>query len=487
MRILVGGIKHETNLFSNILTSMREFRERELLLGDEIPAELAGTSTEIGGFLQVAKELDIEPVFTVMAAANPAGAVVRSAYDELCSHILDGLRREKVDGVYLALHGAMCVDGVGDGEGTLLKMVRNIVGPDMPVVATLDLHTLLTDAMIDNADALVIYKTYPHIDAAERAMDATRLLARIVKGEIHPVVASRKLALAPPPTKMYTNREPMVSVGRRMVEMEQSGQALSASFNHTFPWADVPYLGAGSLVYTDGNPALAQQLAGELADYVWQRREMLWHTPTTISDAVERALQHNGAPVVIADVSDNPGGGTASDGVEVLRELIRRKVSPAAFGTVWDPGAVEMCWNAGVEAEIDLRIGGKVDRFHGLPLDVRGTVERLSDGEFTYKGPMSRGAPGSMGRAAVLRVGDIKIILNSSRTQPFDPEIFRCVGIEPTEQRIVVVKSMVHFRAAFEPLASLIIEADGPGISSLDYASFPYRNAPRPMYGIDRY
>ena len=190
---------------------------------------------------------------------------------------------------------------------------------------------------------------------------------------------------------------------------------------------------------------------------------------------------------MISDGADNPGGGTAADGVELLRELLRRRVSPAAVGTIWDPGAVELCWNAGEGEEVELRLGGKVDRFHGDPIDVRGAVERLGDGRFTYKGPMSRGARGNMGRCAVLRVDGVRVVVNELRVQNYDPEIFRCVGIEPTEQKVVAVKSVVHFRAAYEPLASLVVEADGPGISSLDLSRFPYENVPRPLFGLDRW
>lgn len=487
MRVLVGGISHESNTFSNVLTGMRQFEASRLAYGDDIPKMYSGTNTSVGGFLRAASELGIEPVFTVVAGANPSGPVLRSTYEAFKQRILDGLRKQRVHGVYLALHGAMTVTEIGDGEGDLLRAVREIVGPAVPIVATLDLHSMLTDEMLENADALVFFKTYPHVDMADRAVEAAHLLARSVRGEIRPVAGHKRLPLMPPPTKMRTAIEPMVSVGRRMVEMEQTGQVLSASFNHTFPYSDFPYVGAGGLVYTDNDPGRAQELAEELADYVWERRAMLWHEPTSIADAVERALRHDGAPVVISDGADNPGGGSAADGVEILRELIRREVAPAAFGTVWDPGAVELCWNAGVGTEIELRIGGKIDRFHGDPLDVRGTIERLHDGQFTYRGPMSRGAPGNMGRTVVLRVGGIRVMLNEYRVQNYDPEIFRCVGIEPTEQKIVVVKSVVHFRAAYEPIASLVVEADGPGLVSLDLNRFPFKNVPRPIFGLDRF
>ena len=486
MRVLVGGITHESNTFSNMLTGERQFADG-VTEGEAIVQTYFGTKTSVGGFLEAAGELGIEPVFTLVAGAEPSGPVLRSTYEGFKARILAGVRRHQVDGIYLNLHGAMVVTEIGDGEGDLLKAVREIVGPDLPIAVSLDLHALLTDDMLQNANIIVFYKTYPHVDMAERAIDATRLLARTIEGEIRPVYGHRRLPLLPPVTRMRTAIEPMVSVGRRMVDLEQTGQALTASFNHTFPYSDFPYVGSGSLVYTDGEPTKAQDLADELADYVWQRRELLWHEPTPIAEAVDRALRHPGAPVVISDGADNPGGGSASDSVEILRELLRRKASPAAVGTIWDPGAVDLLWNAGVGSEIELRIGGKVDRFHGDPIDVRGTVERLHDGSFTYKGPMGRGSAGNLGRTAVLRVDGVRIVLNSERAQNYDPEIFRCVGIEPTEQKIVVVKSVVHFRAAYEPLASLVVEADGPGLTSLDHSRFPFKNVPRPIFGLDRF
>jgi microcystin degradation protein MlrC len=485
MKVLVGGLSHESNTFSNVYTGMRQFEASRVAYGDDIQKLVAGTNTSLGGFLSVAGRIGIEPIFTVSAGANPSGPVLRSAYESFKERILAGLRRERVDGVYLALHGAMAVTEIGDGEGDLLTAVRDVVGPEVPIVATLDLHSLLTDAMIESADALVLYKTYPHVDMAERAVEAANLLARAIRREIRPVAGHHRLPLLAPLTKMRTDLEPLLSVGKRMREMEASGEALTACFNHSFPFSDFEYVGSGGLVYTDGDRSRAQDLADELAERVWTRREMLRHVPTTITDAVERALRHDGAPVVISDGADNPGGGSACDGVEILRELIRRDVAPAAVGTIWDPGAVELCWNAGMGHDIELRIGGKVDRFHGDPLDVRGGVERLHDGRFAYKGPMGRGTVGNMGRTAVLKVGGVRIVLNEHRIQNYDPEIFRCVGIEPTEQKIVVVKSVVHFRAAYEPIASLVIEADGPGICSLDLSRFPYQRVPRPIYGLD--
>jgi microcystin degradation protein MlrC len=487
MRVLVGGISHESNTFSNLLTGLRQFEASRIAEGDDIPRLYADTNTSVGGFLRAAPALGVEPVFTLVAGANPSGPVLRATYERFKERILDGLKGPRVDGVYLALHGAMVVRDLPDqdGEGDLLRSVREVVGPSVPIVATCDLHSLLTDAMLEHADAIVWFKTYPHVDMADRAVEAARILAGTVSGDLHPVVGHKKLPLAPAVTRMRTGIDPMLSIGRRMVEMEQSGQALSASFNHTFPYADVPYLGAGAVVYADGDAARAQGLAEELSDTLWRQRDLLRHVPTSIPDAVERALAHDGAPVVISDGADNPGGGTASDGVELLRELIRRDVSPAAVGTVWDPGAVELCWNAGVGQEIDLRIGGKVDRLHGDPLDVRGTIEGLHDGTFVYKGPMSQGSRGNMGRAAVLRIGGVRVILNELRVQNFDPEIFRCCGIEPTEQKVVVVKSVVHFRAAYEPIASLVVEADGPGISSLDLSRFHFEKVPRPIFPLD--
>lgn len=487
MKILVGGISHESNTFSNVLTGLRQFEASRVAYGEDVPKLYAGTNTSVGGFLAAAPRLGIEPLFTVVAGANPSGPVLRATYETFKERILDGLRGTRVDGVYLALHGAMVVRGVPelDGEGDLLQSVRDVVGPDVPIVATCDLHSLLTDRMLAHANAIVWFKTYPHVDMADRAVEAARLLAATVRGEVRPFVGHKKLPMAPSVTRMRTSIEPMLSVGKRMVEMERSGAALTASFNHTFPYADVPYLGAGAIVYADRDGARAHELAEELAASVWQQREQLRHQPTSIANAVERALAQDGRPVVISDGADNPGGGTAADGVELLRELLRRGVSPAAVGTIWDPGAVELCWNAGEGEQVELRLGGKVDRFHGDPIDVRGLVERLHDGRFTYKGPMSQGSRGNMGRTAVLRVDGVRVVINELRVQNFDPELFRCVGIEPTEQRVVVVKSVVHFRAAYEPLASLVVEADGPGISSLDLTRFPYENIPRPMFPLD--
>ena len=292
MKVLVGGISHESNTFANAFTGRQEFEASHLAHGDDVPRLFLGTNTEVGGFLASSKANGIEPTCSLVAHAEPSGPVVRATYEEFKERILADLRRTRFDGVYLALHGAMTVQGLGDGEGDLLRAVREVVGPEVPVVATLDLHTLLTDAMLESADALVVYKTYPHVDMADRAAEAARLLARIAAGEVRPVAGCCRLPLLAPPTRMRTDAEPMRSVGQRMVEMETSGLALSASFNHSFPYSDFPYTGAGALVYADGDRTRADELAHELADYVWERRASLRHTPTSVADAVARALAH---------------------------------------------------------------------------------------------------------------------------------------------------------------------------------------------------
>jgi len=492
MRVLVGHFSHETNTFSNVYTGLPQFSaSRKVTVGEEMRQAFAGTNTGVGGYIAAAGELGLELVFTVGASAAPSGLVLKSAYDHFSGQILAGLEGGPFDGVLLALHGAMCAQGAEDldGEGTLIKRLRERVGPDVPIVVTLDLHTLLTDRMLEHADLIIWYKTYPHVDMADRAVEAARLLARLIRREIKPALGVRRLPLLAPITRMRTGRQPMQGIVERMVEIEREPGVLTASFVHGFPYADVPYNCAAAVVYTDGHHALAQRHADELADRLWSQRALLAYRAAPIPDVIDRALREPSGLIVIPDVSDNPGGGGTGDSVEVLRELLRRQVDRAAFGGLWDPGAVGLLHNAGEGTEITLRLGGKVDAFHGQPLDVTGVVERLHDGTFEYKGPMSRGARGTMGPCAVLRIptenGRVRVLVHEYRFQVVDPEMFRCVGIEPTAERIVVLKSSVHFRAAFEPIAAQVIEVDGPGLVPQDVASLPWRHVPRPIFPLD--
>jgi microcystin degradation protein MlrC len=359
------------------------------------------------------------------------------------------------------------------------------VGPDVPIAVTLDFHGNLGRDMIENADLLHGYKTYPHVDMAERGAEAVERLVQVIDRRIKPTAAWRKPPLMPPLGRQGTARGPMRRLYDLAAEMEKDPKVISVSIFAGFPYADIPDAGLGIYVVTDDDKALAERLASRLERVAWEHRREFIHTALPVKDAVAKALAAEGRPIVLADMADNTGGGAAGDGTEILRELLRVGARSATVACIWDAAAVQACAKAGVGARVTLDVGGKVDDRHGAPVRVTGTVRTLSDGRFVHRGPMMTGLPGRLGPTAVLDIDDVKVILISYRWQTLDPEMIRFVGIDPLLEKILVVKSTIHYRAAFEPIAKEIIEVDAPGLSSSNLARFEYRRIRRPIFPLD--
>ena len=486
MRLFLAMFSHETNTFSNVPTDRAQFEARDLRYGGEIVETYRGTGTCLGGMIAAAERLGAALVPSVAAAASPAGRVTRDIYEHVKQRMLADLERAgRLDGVLLDLHGAMVPDGVDDGEGDIIAAVRRAVGPAVPIAVTLDFHSNLGEQMIGGADLLHGYKTYPHVDMAERGTEATERLAQVIGRRIRPTAAWRKPPLLPPLGNQGTARGPMRRLYDLAGEMEKDPKVLSVSVFAGFPLADIPDAGLGIYVVTDDDQPLAERLAGRLARVAWEHRGEFIHSALPVKEAVARALAADGRPIVLADMADNTGGGAAGDGTEILRELLRVGARSAVVACLWDGAAVQQCVKAGVGGRIALEIGGKVDDRHGAPLSVTGTVRTLSDGRFIHRGPMMNGLPGRLGPTAVLDVDDVKVILITYRWQTLDPEMIRFVGLDPLKEKILVVKSTIHYRAAFEPIAKEIIEVDAPGLSSSNLARFDFRRIRRPIFPLD--
>jgi microcystin degradation protein MlrC len=486
VQAFLAMMSHETNTFSTIATDRAQFEARDLRYGGEVVEHFRGTGTCLGGMIEAAARAGLGLVPSVAAAASPAGRVTRDVYDHVKQRMLADLARGGPwHGVLLDLHGAMVPEDLDDGEGDLIAAVRGLVGPRVPIAVTLDFHANLSEAMVRGADLLHGYKTYPHVDMAERGTEATERLLDVVAGRIRPTAAFRKPPLLPPLGSQGTARGPMRRLYDLAAEMERDPRVVSVSIFAGFPHADIPDAGLGVYVVTDGAPELAEALAEELARTAWAHRHEFVHQGRPVREAVAHALAAEGRPIVLANMADNTGGGAAGDGTEVLRELVRVGARSAVVACLWDPAAVEACLRAGVGSRVTLALGGKVDDRHGAPLTVTGTVRTLSDGRFVHKGPMLRGLPGRLGPTAVLGVAGVRVILISLRWQTLDPEMLRFVGIEPTEEKIVVVKSTLHYRAAFEPIAREIVEVDAPGLSSSNLARFAYKRVRRPIFPLD--
>jgi microcystin degradation protein MlrC len=493
MRIATGGIAQETNTFQWQPTTLADFARPgfgTLVRGQAI-LDLEGTATVYGGVVATARALGVDLIPTTYGAVMPGGRVERAAFDALRDEILAGIRAAlPIDGVLLVLHGAMALSDHDDAEGLLLADVRALVGPEAPIVAPLDLHTNLSDEMVQFADALVGYKEYPHTDMPETGARALRLLVDAIRGEARPAMAHARLPLIVPNQAMVTTwQSPLKIAIDRAREIEREPRVLAATVLGGFPFADLPFTGISTIVVTDGDPALARRHADELAGVCWERRADFAIRPTPVATAIAEAMAAPpGSVYVLADVADSGASGTAGDGTVVLQGLLDAGARSAAVAQIMDEEAVATCVAAGVGSEVTLAVGGKHDRLHGPPVRVTGIVRLIHEGSFPLAGPMGAGTIAGRGRTVVLEIGGrggIELQLSELRGHPSDLNHFRAFGIEPTERRILVLKSAAHFRAAFEPIATRVLEVDAPGISSPNLARFDYRRLRRPISPLD--
>jgi len=485
MRIITGTISHETNVLSTIRTDLEQFNRRLLLRGDEVFDHFRGTRTPIGGLMDGCERHGFELIPTVFASATPSGKITDEAFDALLGEILDGIRDAgPIDGVALHLHGAGVSESHDDIEGHVLSEVRRLVG-NRPLVSTFDLHANHTRLMVDSADVLIGYDTYPHIDGYERGLEAIDVMARLLNGSLRPTKAFSQPPMMPALQAQFTGRHPMKALMDRAFEMEDIGGVETITVAAGFPWSDFEDVGLSIIVTTNDDQGLADRCADELSGLVWGLRRDFLVKPTPVREALEKVKAAEEGPIVLADIGDNPGGGAPCDGTVVLKAVLETGLEGGVFAVMADPGAVEQAASAGVGNEVTLDLGGKIDALHGTAFRVTGVVRLLSDGRFINKGPMGTGAETDMGRTAVLRIGGVDVIVTEKRLQPTDLELYRSLGIEPTEKRFIVVKSSVHYRAAHEPIAKEVIELDTPGLTSPRLAGFGFKKIRRPIFPLD--
>ncbi|MGI8689227.1 MAG: M81 family metallopeptidase [Thermomicrobiales bacterium] len=486
MRIAIGGVSHETNTFSNIRTTMDLFQQCE---GQQILDTFRGTQSSLGGFIEIAAREKFDVVPTFFGRATPSGIVAADAIEAMEQRILDGIAAARadggLDGVLLALHGAMVTEVDDDGEGHILHRVRALVGPEMPVVATLDWHCYISETMVRDADVLVTYDTYPHVDNWERAIEAGEILMRILRDGLKPTAARSHPPMLIFGPKTYSEQPPMQTVVRKAHEIERDPRVVTVTVAPGFPYSDIPGAGQYFYVVTANDSALAQRYADELARFMWEMRREFIPDLAMPEEAVRRAMDAAQGPVVLSDQGDNPGGGAPEDGTILLTSLLDAGATNAAVAVIADPDAAAQAIAAGMGAEITLTIGGKRDTLHGAPITVTGIVRNVTDGIYHNKGPMGTGVRMEMGPTAVFDVHGVEILLTTKRVQPTDLEIFRSQGIEPTTKQILMVKSNVHFRAAFTPIAAEIIDVDTPGLTTPHLDQLPYQRLQRPIFPFD--
>ncbi len=482
MRLFSATIATETNTFSPLPTSLAAYQESVFLRPGEHPQD---TPVMCTAPLWVARRRAAAEGFTLIEgscfAASPAGTTNRADYEFMRDEILDQLKAAlPLDGALFGLHGAMVAHGYDDVEGDVLERARAIVGPDCVIGVELDPHCHLTVKRVRLADITILYKEFPHTDVVDRAEDLLTLVLRTIRKQIKPVTSvydCRQIGSYP------TTLPLMRAFVDKTAAMEGNDGVLSVSIAHCFPYADVAELSGRVLVITDGDKAKADRLATEIGQEFVSMRGRTAPDYLSVADGIGAALAFNGSPVVMADPADNAGGGAPTDNTTILRHLIERNVSCAALGPIWDPVAVRLCFDAGVGASLPLRFGGKIGPTSGMPVDATVTVTALKRDCWQSFGPTQ--VP--LGDCAAIRLGGIEVVLITNRTQALGLELFRNLAIEPTERKLVVVKSTNHFMAAFGPIAQKVIYVDADGPLSRDYRQLPYSKVQRPIWPLDEH
>lgn len=491
MRIATGGIIHETSTCVDSPTTMEQFEfDRGVIRGADMFHRFRGTNVCTGGFIDGADRNDFELVPLLRASAFPNGLIVRRDYDALLQELLQRLADAEqeggpVDGVLLDLHGAMVVDGIDDGDGDVIQAFRNVLGPQRPIVVTQDLHGNHTRARVQAADALVGFDTFPHVDMAERGVEAADIIAATVRGEIRPCMAIHQLPLFWSTPCQVTAHPPMDEVLKFVHELESRPGIVCVTIATGFPWADVPEVGSSVTVVADGDDTLAQQTADELGQWIWTRRQRWYAAPMTVSEGLRRGEETGRFPIILADHADNTGGGSPGDSTEVLQTFIDLQLQAALVLYMVDPEVAEQAHQAGIGNTIRVSLGGKSSPVQGNPVVGIAQVVETSDGAFAYDGPMFAGLTGSMGTSAWIRIGGINVVVVTAREQPFDMAFARSLGIDCSKFRYISLKSAAHFRAAFEPIAGSIHNIDAAGIHTHDFSKLPSSKRTRSVFPVE--
>ena len=480
MRIGVASLSHESNTFASFTTAMSDF---DIVRGPEVVERYRSTFHEVGGFIAGAEEYGYEMVPLFGAEATPSGTVQAEAYAALTAELLDRIGAElPLDGLLLALHGAMVADGFPHADGETVHRVRALVGPDFPLFVTHDYHGNVPPQLIEDATALVIYKTCPHVDQRERGLQAADLLTRTVRGEVRPQAAIVKPELVYNIAFHNTSGGPMKPVMDAAVELERERGILAASIAAGYQYADVAWMGPSVVVVADGEQGLAQREAERVADLMWSTREELLPRIPGAEEAVRMAMASPKTPVSLFEMGDNIGGGSAGDSTIVLDELLRQGAD-GWVAALYDPEAAAACAAAGIGARLTLAVGGKVDDQHGPTLTVTGTVRALHDGKFIETERRHGGKRDwDQGLTAVLATSAGLLLLDSLRTPPMSLNQLRSAGIMPEQQRIFVAKGAVAPRAAYGPVSARIIEVDTAGATSISRSPGDFQRARKGLW-----
>jgi len=486
-RVGIIALLQESNTFLSRKTTFADFENDTLVVGEAVCERFAQTPHEVGGFIEGLRDEPVEMVPIFAARAYPYGTIVGDDFLRLIELMLDSVRQAgRLDGLLVAPHGATVSEVAPDADGYWLHQVRQLVGPTVPIIGTLDPHANLSPQMAACVDAFTAYRTNPHIDQRERGVEAAKLIARTLRGEIGPTQAASFPPLAINISRQCTDEPPLTRLIEQVNAVRTQPGVLSSSLLLGFPYADVPAVGSAVLVVTDRDPQLALHLAVQLGQQMWEGRHELDGNLPSVADAVS-LVNRSVQPVCLLDVGDNVGGGGPADGTWIARELITQNIRPA-FVCLYDPEAVERAESAGVGQRVSLTVGGKTDPLHGPPLVDQFIVQAVCDGVFEEAAVRHGGFTHfDQGRTAIV-VSDsgLTIMITSRRALPFSLRQLTAFGIEPTHFRAIVAKGVNAPLAAYRPVCPTLIRVNTPGVTTAEMTSLLFRSRRRPMYPFER-
>jgi microcystin degradation protein MlrC len=492
----IGGISHESNSFNPSKTTVADF-EAARGAANSSPADLLElwrkSNTEVTGYLDGAEEegFDVFPGF--VRTATPKGPLTKEAFDTLTAQLIASLKAApKLDGILLALHGAMVVDGYPQGDEEIVRRVRQAFGPAIPIIVTHDFHGNPSPELIRLSTALISYQQNPHLDTRQRGRRAASIMARTLRGQVKPVQIMVKPPMVYNIIFQNTYAEPLLPITRASMDLERTNpNVLAASVMGGYQYGDVPFMGPSVIIVTNNDRELAEREANRFAQMLWETRDRIVLNLPDPASAVRQAMAAKKFPVALFDTGDNVGGGTAGDSTFILEELVKQKAIGWVM-TIADSAAVNVAVKAGIDGSFDMPVGAKTDNLHGKPVRIRGTVKSLHNGQYIETEVRHGGGRYfNLGLTAVIEVeGSTRddknlLVLTTHRSSPNSIHQIVSLGIYPERQKILVAKGTIAPRAAYEPIAAQIIAVDSPGPTAVNPARFTFRNVRQKLWGMD--
>ncbi len=491
--IVVASVSHETNTFSPVATPLNAFGNgKGPLKGDEAYEAFRGTGTATGGLIELAESVGAKVHVPIVARCLPSTSVDDNAYQQILKDICEGVAKAvasgKCDALFLELHGAMVTQSLEDGDGPLLQKLRKMF-PSLPIALSLDFHANVTNEMVVSPTSVVAYKTFPHLDMKETGMKTGQITLDAMSGKVNPRCVWGNIPLLVHLQRMNTSEPPLKELFDSVRKAEEEPGVLAVSVLAGFPLADTREAGLSCIVVTDGDVALGKRIRDRILMQAWENRKAYTMTPEPLEVSVARAKNQDSGPWLMLDVADTCNSGGTLDSVSLLREILAQGLTDVAAAPLVDPGAVQTMLAAGIGAEIEIELGEKIPTptvaGEKSPLRLKGRVAAIHDGDITVQGPVFTGTKLNLGPTVLFETDDLQIVVTTNRAEPYDPGIFRCVGVNPEEKKFIVLKSRMQCKPAFLPFAKGYIDCNGIGVTTSDYNAFEYKRLRRPIYPFD--